>query len=107
MRLQRKPLSCLLIALSAEPFQRLLMLFMGLLVLVACDRSGTEDNSVPKHTVSISSTQTARAYEKGAWQLRRHAALNEIARRGDINLVFLGDSITQRWAEAGREVWDK
>src|SRR5215510_12163580 len=38
---------------------------------------------------------------------RRHAELNEIARRGDIDLVFLGDSRTQRWEEAGREVWDK
>src|SRR5262245_21778662 len=90
---------------SAKPF---LVLFMGLLVLVACDRPpGTEDNTVPKHSVSISSTQTARAYENGAWQLRRQAEINEIARRGDIDLVFLGDSITQRWAEAGREVWNK
>ena len=39
--------------------------------------------------------------------LRRHAELNEIARRGDIDLVFLGDSLTQRWEEAGREIWDK
>ncbi len=38
---------------------------------------------------------------------RRHAELNELARRGDIDLVFLGDSRTQRWEEAGREVWDK
>ena len=60
-----------------------------------------------KNKISVSSTQTAWAYENGDWQLRRHADFNEIARRGDIDLVFLGDSITQRWGEAGREVWDK
>jgi len=79
-----------------------LILFMGLLVFVACDRGpSTEGKAAP------SSTQTAWGYESGAWQLRRHAELNEIARRGDIDLVFLGDSITQRWAEAGNEVWNK
>lgn len=78
------------------------ILFMGLLVFGACDRGpSTEGKTAP------SLTQTAQAYENGAWQLRRHADLNEIARRGDINLVFLGDSITQYWAEAGKEVWSK
>jgi len=78
------------------------MLFMGVLVFVACDRGpSTEGKAAP------ASTQTAQAYENGARQLRRHAELNEIARRGDIDLVFLGDSITELWAEAGREVWNK
>ena len=84
------------------------ILFMGLLVFGACDRSpSSEDNTAPMHSATKPSTQTAWAYEKGGWQLRRHADFNEIARRGDIDLVFLGDSITQRWGEAGREVWDK
>src|SRR5215831_8911456 len=80
----------------------LVPLFMGLLVFVACDRGpSTEGKAAP------ASTQTAQGYESGAWQMQRHAELNEIARRGDIDLVFLGDSITQGWAEAGKEVWDK
>jgi lysophospholipase L1-like esterase len=79
-----------------------LILFMGLLVFGACDPGpSTEGRTAP------SSTQTAQAYEKGAWQWRRHAEFNEIARRGDIDLVFLGDSITQQWAEAGKEVWNR
>ena len=91
---------------AAKPF---LILFMGLLVFGACDRSqSTEDSTAPKHSATIPSTQPASwAYKNGSWQLRRHTELNEIARRGDIDLLFLGDSITQRWEEAGREVWDK
>ena len=90
---------------TAKPF---FILFMGLLVFGACDRSpSTESNTAPTLSVTVPSTQTAWAYENGSWHLQRHADFNEIARRGDIDLVFLGDSITQRWEEAGREVWDK
>jgi len=88
---------------AAKPF---LMLLMGWLIFAACDRSpSTEGHPGPTHSVTKPSTRTALGYENGAWQLRRHAELNEIARRGNIDLVFLGDSITQRWNEAGREVW--
>ena len=79
-----------------------LILFIGLLVFGACDRGPSTEGKI-----APTSTQTAQAYENGAWQWRRHAELNEIARRGDIDLVFLGDSITQLWAEAGKEVWNK
>lgn len=91
---------------AAKPF---LIPFMGLLVFGACDRSpSTETSTAPKHSATIPSKQTTSwAYENGSRQLRRHAELNKIARRGDIDLVFLGDSITERWEEADREVWDK
>jgi lysophospholipase L1-like esterase len=39
----------------------------------------------------------------------RHAEFLEVARRGNIDLLFLGDSITDRWRRPnqGLEVWDK
>jgi beta-glucosidase len=92
---------------ATNPF---VMLFMGLLVFGACDRGpSTEGSTAPKHCATILSKQPASwAYINDGWQLRRHAELNEIARRGDIDLVFIGDSITQKWEDAGsREVWDK
>ncbi len=39
------------------------------------------------------------------WE-KRHAANLERARKGGINVLFYGDSITQGWNEAGRLVWD-
>src|SRR6476620_5825759 len=85
-----------------------MILLMGLLLFGACDRSpSTAGNTAPMHSATKPSAQMAWAYEKGGWQLRRHADFNEIARHGDIDLVFLGDSITQRWGEAGSEIWDK
>ncbi|MBW2230992.1 MAG: GDSL family lipase [Deltaproteobacteria bacterium] len=39
--------------------------------------------------------------------LRRHAEINSLPDRDRIELVFLGDSITQRWESAGRFVWNQ
>jgi len=84
---------------AAKPF---VIVFTGLLVLGGCDSGpSTEGNTMPLE-------QPASAvYQNDSWQLRRHAEFNEIARRGDVDLVFLGDSITQQWEDSGREVWDQ
>jgi lysophospholipase L1-like esterase len=38
--------------------------------------------------------------------VQRHETFVEIAKKGDINLLFLGDSITDFWATRGKVVWD-
>jgi N-acetylglucosamine-6-sulfatase len=42
-----------------------------------------------------------------AWWRDRDRAKTEQARQGDVNLVFIGDSITQGWEGAGKAVWEK
>ncbi len=42
-----------------------------------------------------------------AGMVKRHESFNEISKKGDAKLVFLGDSITQGWSGAGKEVWAK
>jgi N-acetylglucosamine-6-sulfatase len=37
----------------------------------------------------------------------RHAQFNAISQKGEAELVFLGDSITQGWEGAGRPVWEQ
>jgi len=37
----------------------------------------------------------------------RHESFNEISKKGEAQLVFLGDSITHNWEKGGKEVWDK
>ena len=36
-----------------------------------------------------------------------HKALNAIAAKGDVDLLFVGDSITMAWKSDGRGVWDE
>lgn len=39
------------------------------------------------------------------WWQKRHAKINAVAAKGDIDLIFLGDSITQGWND--NAVWQK
>ena len=42
----------------------------------------------------------------GGW-IKRHESFNVISKKGEAQLVFLGDSITQGWEGNGKEVWAK
>jgi beta-glucosidase len=44
--------------------------------------------------------------KEGNW-MKRHESFNARAKQGDIDLIFLGDSITQGWEGAGKEAWQK
>jgi lysophospholipase L1-like esterase len=39
--------------------------------------------------------------------VKRHEGFVEIAKQGGVNVLFLGDSITDFWRNKGRAVWDK
>lgn len=41
---------------------------------------------------------------EGGW-VKRHESFNEISKKGEAQLVFLGDSITQGWEGNGKDVW--
>lgn len=42
----------------------------------------------------------------GSW-MARHEAMNARVAKGNVDLVFIGDSITQGWEGNGKEVWKK
>ena len=44
---------------------------------------------------------------RDAGWMKRHESFNEISKKGEAQLVFLGDSITQGWEGNGKEVWAK
>lgn len=41
------------------------------------------------------------------WWKQRQAALDEAVKKGDAQLLFIGDSITQGWEGDGKELWAK
>ena len=42
-----------------------------------------------------------------AWWKERLEAANARIAQGDVGLIFLGDSITQGWEEAGKDIWSE
>ncbi len=44
---------------------------------------------------------------RDGWHMERHKKFNERAKQGDVDLVFIGDSITQDWEGNGQAVWKK
>ena len=42
-----------------------------------------------------------------AWWQQRHEGMNARVKQGNVDLIFIGDSITHGWEGAGKEVWKK
>jgi beta-glucosidase len=42
----------------------------------------------------------------GGW-MKRHESFNERVKQGNVDLLLIGDSITQGWENAGKNVWTK
>ena len=75
---------------------RLFIAILDLIISFAC--WGGDANNAPVTTVPVS--------KPGGW-LRKHEGFVAQAKKGDIPLVFLGDSITEYWGVAGKAVWQK
>jgi lysophospholipase L1-like esterase len=54
----------------------------------------------PKHHAAVTPVPQS-------WWLARLLQTNERVAQGNVDLVFLGDSITQGWETAGKDVWEK
>ena len=44
---------------------------------------------------------------QAAGWMQQHEKINARVKQGHVDLIFLGDSITQGWEGAGKEVWEK
>ena len=76
--------------------QRRLVVGLRSGVRSACGRGPRRKSSRPR-----SSRPRAKA------QMARHEKFNERVKQGNVDLMFIGDSITQGWEGAGKDVWDK
>jgi beta-glucosidase len=58
---------------------------------------------------TATNTALGRESRPDQWWIDRHESFNARAKqgaeKGDIDLIFMGDSITQGWEGAGKEVW--
>lgn len=72
------------------------------LMVAASSSHGADEERVPRH---VATTPAHRLQEN--WWKERHERFNQISQQGQAELVFLGNSITQGWEDAGSEVWDE
>lgn len=77
-------------------YGRLLVLGLCLVASVA----GAQEAKQEKHPA------VTPAPREGGW-LKRHESFNERVKQGNVDLIFIGDSITQGWEGAGKEAWQK
>jgi len=55
----------------------------------------------PKHSA------VSPAPRDGDWWIKRHASFNKRVAEGNVDLIFIGDSITHGWEGAGKAAWAK
>ena len=73
----------------------LLTKMLALAVVVVAQAAEARDN-----------TATTPAPRDPNW-VKRHDGFVEIAKKGGVDLLFLGDSITDGWRNRGKDVWEK
>lgn len=65
-----------------------------------------EDTTAIVAPVSPPGTPTPRI-EVPEWWRQRHESMNARVKQGNVELIFIGDSIMQRWEQEGRDVWER
>jgi len=62
----------------------------------------------PQPAATRANTATTPAPRKDGWWNQRHEAMNARVKQGNVDLVFIGDSITQGWeGDGAKDIWAK
>jgi lysophospholipase L1-like esterase len=64
-----------------------------------------QDTSVQPVPTKSSQHDAVKPVPRDKGWMNRHEAMNARVAKGDVDLVFIGDSITQGWEGAGKEAW--
>lgn len=70
----------------------------AVLALASLAASGQADDKLPS---------TVKPVPRTGRHMQRHQKINERVKQGNVDLIFVGDSITQSWEGAGKDVWAK
>lgn len=80
-------------------------LFGLILLATGCARTPSSPSIAPTVAAPRANLATTAAPRDAASWQRRNNMFNRRAADGQVDLIFVGDSITQRWAQAGEAVW--
>lgn len=91
--------------IPAKPGLRLFVIFAALLSAAPLSAQAESSDPPPTHASSPACTPATR--ERPANWMSRHEKFVAQAKRGHIDLLFLGDSITDNWRTKGSNVWNE
>jgi lysophospholipase L1-like esterase len=86
-------------------FSRWNSLVLGLVLAFAIRPALAQNTNVPVPAAVAVNTATNPAPRDPAW-VQRHEGFVKIAQAGGVDLLFLGDSITDFWRNRGSNVWN-
>jgi beta-glucosidase len=81
----------------------IVVLLLTGLMLVGC---ASQQELAFKSVEGKSHSAVTPAQRTDQWWGPRHNAVNERLKQGNVDLLFIGDSITHSWENTGKEIWD-
>ncbi len=69
--------------------------------------SATDKPATDKPPAENSNTAVTPAPRPDEWWSKRHESFNERIKKGDVDLLFIGDSITEGWGGDGKDAWTR
>lgn len=77
------------------------------IMLVSCKTGPTKQQLAFKSVESKTHSSVTPATQTGSWWMPRQDAVNARLKEGNVDLLYIGDSITHFFERTGRQVWDK
>lgn len=86
-------------------FNKVLLLLITALSFTVTSHEQLNQKAVPPQYSTQAQQQTASYAQK--WWLKRHHAKQEQAKKSQVELLMIGDSITHGWENRGKEIWQR
>src|SRR5262245_10318814 len=82
-------------------------LSIAILGMLADSLLAVRENPAPRPAERKPNTATmpAQRTDVSDWWMKRHDSINKRVKQGNVDLIFIGDSITKGWEDEGKAAW--
>lgn len=78
------------------------------ILLSGCKCGCLEAEKVNTYPISLGSHSALKPEPRPSeWWIQRHQAVLSRVKQGNVDMIFIGDSITHDWEKSGKEVWQQ
>ncbi|MHB0946559.1 MAG: GDSL-type esterase/lipase family protein [Sedimentisphaerales bacterium] len=83
------------------------MMLAGSMILLACCSKSAVNSCAVYSQKNAAVIPVMKAEKESYYFMPRHQAILQRIKQGNVNIVFIGDSIMRGWEDVGLQVWDK